>query len=334
MNTQRKSKNLLYYSSAIFTITLLCFSGLLAPLNSSQIDENDNSSIINIKSSGFWFLNTTNIHVDGNWSATETAYSWVSGSGSWADPYLVENVTIDGKDANSTIIIENSAKYFRIKNCTLYNATETGINGGIILNNVTNGEIIDCEIISSGYGIWMNDTSNITISDGFYWNNKNDSIYLMNSSLITITGGVDLYNNTGHGVYFNNSDNNTIAYSVIRNNDLYGVYLDENSSNNWIYENYVGYNKYDKVIENSLNVCYYIINNGQDNRIYNNDEVGSCVPSKIYGTLPPGDPSYDWLIYTVAGVAIIVILGFLNKKYKESSQRKKEAPAKTDVVAV
>ncbi len=317
----------------------MCFNGVLGPLNSIKNCEDKNSSIIEMKSAGFWSLNTTNIHVDGNWSATASNYTWVTGTGTWADPYLIENVTIDGKSANSTIIIKNTSEYFKINNVTLHASPLTGINGGIIINNAKNGQIIDTEIYSCGFGIWINQSSNITISDCYIRINKNDSIYIGNSNNVTVTDKTDLYNNDGHGVYFENSDNNTIAYNVIHYNDLYGVYLDNKSDQNWIYENYIGYNKFDKVLEyyddinGYVNRCYYIIDLGFNNTIFNNDLVGACTPSPIYGTLPEPEPSWDWLIYSIAGVAIIVILAFLNKKYKETKQRDQPqtAPIGTEI---
>jgi parallel beta-helix repeat protein len=307
---------------------------MLSPINSPQNGGVNNDSILNVKSAGYWDINNTNIHVDGNWSETAAAYDWVSGSGTWADPFLIENVTIDGVDANSTIIINNTSDYFKINNCTLYDSPTGVLNGSIILNNASNGQIIDVEMYSGGYGIWINDSSNITISDCYIRVNSNDGIYIGNSNNITINGSTDLYNNIGHGVYFNNSDNNTVCYSIIRNNDLYGIYLDNESDDNWIYENYVGYNKYDMVLETinsqQVNVCYYIIDNGQDNTIVNNDEVGSCTPSPIYGTLPDPPASYDWILYVVAGVALLVLCGFANKRYKNYDERLKKAPARTD----
>lgn len=46
------------------------------------------------KSSGFWELSSINIH--NNWAETKANNDWCNGAGTWDDPYVIENVTIDG----------------------------------------------------------------------------------------------------------------------------------------------------------------------------------------------------------------------------------------------
>jgi len=287
---KRKGKNILFLSSAIFILTVICLNLISGPLVFSQHRGNNGDSILNVKSSGFWKFTDRNIHIDGNWSLVNDTYDWISGAGTWLDPYLIENVDINGTAVNSTIIIENADAYFKIKNCTLYNSSTSAIHGGIILNNVSNGVIIDCEIYLGGYGVYFNSSHNITLTD-----------------------------------------------CVIRNNDNYGVYLDYESQNNTIYENYVGYNKalkrLEKINNQDVNVCYYIIDdyflaNGESrNNITRNDELGSCEPSPIYGTLRDPDPSYDIILYVAAVVLLIVGMALINKRYK---RRTLELTARTE----
>ena len=241
MNTHTKYKGLLFLSSAVFILTLMCLNSIIVPDNSPQISEEDNNTILEVKSAGFWYLTNRNIHIDGNWSAS-TTYSWISGSGTYADPFLIENVTMNAHHVNSTIIISNTDEYFKINNCTLINSTRNGITGSILLNNVSNGLIMDVEMYNGGYGIWINDTSNITISDCYIKDHHYDGIYLGYSNNITIKDGTDVYNSTWIGINFEEALNNTVAHSAIRYCDQYGIYLDNASENNWIYENYVGSN--------------------------------------------------------------------------------------------
>ena len=51
---------------------------------------------------------------------------WCSGSGTWSDPYLLENLTIDAQNASSGIEILNSNRYFIFNNVTVYNSSGTG----------------------------------------------------------------------------------------------------------------------------------------------------------------------------------------------------------------
>ena len=57
-----------------------------------DLGEGDNVNLTNPKSSVFWTLDF--IHIDGNWSVTFYE-DWCSGDGSWGNPYIIENVTID-----------------------------------------------------------------------------------------------------------------------------------------------------------------------------------------------------------------------------------------------
>jgi len=279
------------------------------------------------------YCNINNIHIKGNWSEVNETHDCIYGAGTLESPYIIENIILDAMKGNSCIIIEDSSDYFIIRNNTLINSTTTGITGGIILNNVSNGNITDNVIHSCNYGIWMNLTQNMTIYNNYIHSNTNDSIRLVTSGNNTMTHN-QLYNNDGYGVYFDSSDNNTVSYSIIHHNNLYGIYLDANSDKNWVYENYIGYNKYHKELREingeMVNVCIYIVDLGTDNVIFHNDEVGNCVPSPVYGVLPPQDLTELITIIITASVAIAVIvsvaliLSFLKKKAKAQGKLRKE----------
>ena len=117
------------------------------------------------------------IHIDGNWSDTATTYNWCNGDGSWSNPYIIENVTIeDGSGLG--ILIENTREFFEIKNCTVPN-----VEVGIKILNCTNAKILNTNIHNihglngtdgnpstnggdgkEGVGIAINDCVNVTIS--------------------------------------------------------------------------------------------------------------------------------------------------------------------------
>ncbi len=50
------------------------------------------------------------VHINGNWTITNSTYAWCKGSGVYNDPYIIENLTIDGGASSYTtgILIENS----------------------------------------------------------------------------------------------------------------------------------------------------------------------------------------------------------------------------------
>ena len=54
-----------------------------------------------LRKSGFWDLTGTPISIDDlnsskDWAYAKANYNWVSGSGTWNDPYIIENIIIDG----------------------------------------------------------------------------------------------------------------------------------------------------------------------------------------------------------------------------------------------
>ena len=81
---------------------------------------------------------------DWAWAVTQT---WCSGSGTEGDPYLLENLEIDGLGGDC-ISIQNSNAYFIIRACTLSN----GYNG-VYLYTVANGKLIANIFSDNTYGI-------------------------------------------------------------------------------------------------------------------------------------------------------------------------------------
>ncbi len=163
-----------------------------------------------IKESNFWVL-TTKIHIDNNWTATNSTFDWCTGSGTPADPYIIENVTIDAQNEGSCIYIKNTVEYFIIQNCTLTNS-QASPNAAIRLDYVSNGKILD---------------NNITNNAG-----RSVSLYGGNNNLVED----NTMANNGYGVTLSYSNNNRILKNYIQDTDLYGIYLWD-SDNNYISEN-------------------------------------------------------------------------------------------------
>ena len=82
------------------------------------------------------------IHINNNWTD-----AWdeelCTGNGTYSEPYVIEDLVIDGGGSGSCILIENSNVYFKIENCTIFNAGEEYYGAGIRLENVTNGVLIN-----------------------------------------------------------------------------------------------------------------------------------------------------------------------------------------------
>ncbi len=189
------------------------------------------------------------IHIDGsipnNWSATASSKVWCSGNGSWSNPYIIENVTIDASSSptESGIYIENSKnEYFIIRNCTVFAAGSGTFDGGIKLENTNNGTLFmnNCSLNNQNGILLYEDCNNNTISG----NTANDNL-----------PGISLYNgcdnntisgNTANGNFngiclYNGCDNNTISGNTAWYNWHFGkwhwgngIYLEENCTTNTI----------------------------------------------------------------------------------------------------
>ena len=109
------------------------------------------------------------IHIDNNWTVAKSA-GICTGNGTYSDPYVIEDLVIDGGGSGSCILIENSDVYFRIESCTLYNSSGFP-SAGIRLERVKNAQIINNNCSFNGYGYaWViviitpfPETSQITI---------------------------------------------------------------------------------------------------------------------------------------------------------------------------
>ena len=198
----------------------------------------------NLKSSGYWNLEFK-IHVDNNWSETEATYEWCSGSGTWSDPYIIENVIVNGGNSGSPILIENSKVYFRIKNCTFYNSGSGYYpllnEGGIKMVNVTKGTIINNTAFDNRVGMVLDNSENNTLSGNTPNNNNGEGILLYRSNNNLVWGNT-VNNNNGAGIRLYRSNNNTISGNTVNNNNGAGIYLYIRSNNNLVWGNIVNNN--------------------------------------------------------------------------------------------
>ena len=141
------------------------------------------SNIVNPKASGGY--SETFIHIDGsianNWSWTAGNESWCYGEGTWENPYIIENVTVNCGGTGSGILIENSdTDYFIVRNCTVYNSGSGLGSAGINLDNTNNGVLTtnNCSNNNAGGIILFNDCDNNTISGNTANDNNWFGIYL------------------------------------------------------------------------------------------------------------------------------------------------------------
>ncbi|MHA1766223.1 MAG: right-handed parallel beta-helix repeat-containing protein, partial [Promethearchaeota archaeon] len=200
-------------------------------LSVKSVDNNPDPSVVHAP-----------ILIDGN-SQLATFCSG-HGSGTYADPYIIENYEIDANSANG-IYIGNTNAYLIIRNCTVENG-RSNYYGGIYLNNSLNVRIENNSLYNNGEGISLWDSSNNTLS-GNTANNNGEGISLWDSSNNTLSGNTVNNNYIGIGLY--SSSNNTFSGNTMINdgiivNDGFNNSIDTsnkvNSKSVRYYENQVG----------------------------------------------------------------------------------------------
>ncbi|MHA1147552.1 MAG: right-handed parallel beta-helix repeat-containing protein [Promethearchaeota archaeon] len=333
MNIQLSRNNKLLIGFLFIILIFSTINFLNFSLTSVQIANNFYKEEKNLPhSSKYWdfdySINET-IYIKNNWSDAALE-NWCSGDGSWGDPYLLENISVDTFQKGIGILIEDTTEYFIIRNCTFFNSSTTGIVAGIKLSNVTNGLIEENPIYNNRYGIWMNETYNCTFSNNKIHDNDLEGIYMINCENNTFYqnkiryndgSGFDVNSSTlnvfddnivkeseEYGIILHNSDNNTVKFNTFDHCVDYGIYLDSNSDKNWILENYVGYCK----AKEEDGKCIYIIDDGEDNVIKWNDCVGDCVEDPVYGELDGPEPlaisGYGVITLYITGTLMTIIL--------------------------
>ncbi|MHA1284255.1 MAG: right-handed parallel beta-helix repeat-containing protein [Promethearchaeota archaeon] len=307
-------------------ITINFNTNIIQIKNSNLLDKEENGkNSNNLNIAKFWTLKNTFIHIKNNWTQVNSTFEWCNGKGTYAEPYIIENLTIDAGGKYSGIIIENSRVYFIIRNCTIFNSSKNSNGAALKIINTTNG-IIEKNNFSNnnGFGIFLNSTHNFTISQNIIQDNKNDGIYangcqnntFYKNSIKYNTGiglniencRLNLFNDnivknaSNYGIYLKSSDNNTVKYCIFDHCGNYGIYLDENSDENWIHDNYIGYCYYSK----EDGKCVYIIDKGKNNHIFYNDWLGNCQDDPVYGELE--EPALAISGYNIIELVFISII--------------------------
>ncbi|MFW9819665.1 MAG: NosD domain-containing protein, partial [Candidatus Thorarchaeota archaeon] len=219
----------------------------------------------------------------------------ISGNGSSPNPYLIENLIIDGNNVSSCIYIFYTSAYFIIKNCTFYNSTENNSGGGIKLEQVKNGNIYNNTITyNNGNGISLiYSTVNNTIYNNTITRNRKFGIFCYfdsdDNKILTNKFSNNFYE--GIGGYLSN--NVTVKRNIFRDNRG-GLYL-ENDCINWtLYNNYFLLNLQECATDHSTNSIWH--NGSSGNYWYdyvgddnNGDGIGET-PYQISGDSFSVDP--------------------------------------------
>ena len=220
-------------TKTIFLITLGFICALTTIIDNDLIFNTGNNNKNNFdkeylkisKVSGKIYINGTTDWVD--FKNAENC----NGSGTYSDPYIIENLIIDGGGSGSCIWIENSELYFKIENCTLYNSGSDNIDAGIKLYNVENGQIMNSTMYNNYYGVYVEYSDNVIIV-GNRFNNY---------------GGIKLKYTNNSLIYLNKLDNEMNLFYMESTNRYYSEQKIKYIYNGNTYTNYLGnyWNRYD-----------------------------------------------------------------------------------------
>jgi len=222
-----------------------------------------------LENAGYWDLTGSPIFIDDadpnyNWSKTVNDNDWCYGTGTWNEPYIIENITLDAQNLDNCIEIRNSqSSYFIIRNCNFSGSSTEYRDAAIKFYNSRNGAIKTNNCSRNKNGIILERSNNNTI-----YNNE----ILFNQGLaIEIYGGINnkiignsIKNNTGNGIVLNGASA-TCEFNYVSNNEIEfnhgGINLINQCERNKIHNNTItkGENGFDNSNADYNNFTYNTI---------------------------------------------------------------------------
>lgn len=183
-----------------------------------------------------------------------------TGSGSILDPYIVQNLIINGDGTGNCISIKNSNVVFIIKNCTIFNSGSQTTNAGIYFENVQNGKITNSNCTANENGIYLLSSSSIEIKNNYASNNDRIGIRLEHSNNNLISDNT-VRDNPHGGIHVVDSSC-TISGNRVNNNDdseIFVFYSHHSIISENIADEITIYNSdYTTISENEVNDNYGI----------------------------------------------------------------------------
>jgi len=248
MKSNAKAKTIILIALGILFALLPMIAVNLSFITGNSNKGLDYNNVINLDKENLKISAVSEkIHIDNNWTAAKAA-GICTGNGTYTEPYVIEDLVIDGGGSGSCILIKNSDVYFKIENCSVYNSGGYP-NAGIRLSNVSNSQLVNNTCSSNYRGIRIESCNNNSISGNLANDNNWYGIDLYYSDDNTVLGNAA--NDNGDGIYLWNSKGNLISANVV-NNNFDGIYLSSSDYNN-ISGNTVNYNDEGIIFHSSNN---------------------------------------------------------------------------------
>ena len=133
----------------------------------------------------------------------------VGGTGTSEDPYLIVGWLIDATDTSFGVHVEGTTKAFAIERCRVFGASSTAIN----LVDVKMACITGCKMENSFFGLAIENSDNVCISDNTFVENEYAALFLLNSSNNDVHE--NLFRSGGPGIlFYEKAMNNTVHNNV------------------------------------------------------------------------------------------------------------------------
>ncbi len=284
----------------ILSINIILFlnSGYSILENDSRRNSSNNYNGL-LENSDYWDLSNIFINDSAtglgahNWTWAVNQ-DWCNGSGAWDDPYVIENITINGLGNLVPIHITDSDKYFIIRNCTLYNSPffseRDRYVGGILLENVSKGIIENNNCFeNSNEGIILKYSRNCTVKQNIVnLNNNGITLFYSNSCTIkentvefNINNGIELYYSNNSIIEENTIESNWYSQIALSWSNNIDVIKNKINNNGEIGMGIIGNTQDSYIFKNNISKGYYGISVGGYNNLIKNNCIYNCTLNGI-----------------------------------------------------
>lgn len=211
-----------------------------------------------------------------NWTKTASENSWLTGSGTEGDPYIIENLYIDAEGIGGGIFITNTNMSFIIRDNWFDNSGPNEFDVGVLLARTGNG-VIDNNIFTYVHrGVEIHKLS---------FNNIVSNNYMVSNH--TAAGlGRGIHISSGNNTLYNNKILN--FYDAIYIGQANSVIADSNYVENTIWENYTAspifltLSNYSSIVSNTFAGSWAFSS-------FNVSEVDSSENTITNNTVVPGE---------------------------------------------
>jgi len=207
------------------------------------------------------YANNLPIRINSN-ADFNVAHGVTGGAGTALNPWIIENLNIDGTGYGYGIYVGNTTDYFIIRNCKLSNATggyyawDYAPDSGLVFFNVVNGIAANNIMTTNAWsGIYAINSANLMVFNetlagnyyGIYLRSTNNSIVSFNTLSSNYIGawlfesnsntfGNDTITHNYQGIMLVSSTWNTFDHNTLFANNGYGIHL-LGSTNNLVFSN-------------------------------------------------------------------------------------------------